>query len=75
MSLVTTTLLCYSPVTCRCYSRVRTYDTVDDVANFIKDSPQCNIAVMVGAGISTLSGIPDFRCLHDYQIVTLYNMT
>ncbi|XP_071548442.1 NAD-dependent protein deacetylase sirtuin-3-like isoform X1 [Panulirus ornatus] len=37
-----------------------TLKTIEDVAKFIKERTH-NILVMVGAGISTASGIPDFR--------------
>ena len=35
--------------------------TVEDIARLIVNQSAKNIVVMVGAGISTPSGIPDFR--------------
>ncbi|KAI5286165.1 Sir2 histone deacetylase Hst2 [Ascosphaera acerosa] len=35
--------------------------TIDAIADYIVNKPARNIVVMVGAGISTSSGIPDFR--------------
>lgn len=36
-------------------------NSVEDIVNLIKDDKCKNIIVMAGAGISTPSGIPDFR--------------
>ena len=40
---------------------VSNLDTLQDVCEYIKSGGAKNIIVMAGAGISTASGIPDFR--------------
>lgn len=40
--------------------------SVEDIVNLIKDDKCKNIIVMAGAGISTPSGIPDFRYLWSF---------
>ena len=47
-------------------------ETLEDVAHYIKSGRARNIIVMCGAGISTASGIPDFRYM--CKILTKYRM-
>ena len=39
----------------------RSLTNVKEVAEYVKEKPVGNVVVMAGAGISTPSGIPDFR--------------
>ena len=57
----------------RFYSAGKGKKTVEEIAHMISTRQVRNIVVMAGAGISTASGIPDFRysCL---LYVVLYSL-